>query len=190
MPRMNISQAAATAGVTPKMIRHYESLGLIPQAERTESGYRQYGERETAMLRFIRQSRSLGFSMQQIDALLTLWRNDGRESRDVKRLVQQQLDDLVQRQRELDQMRNTLESLVTRCHNDHSAQCSILDSLANAATPLPPAGPEGARKALKTVQPGEKRAPRARAAGRAPEAADPPAHAALSVWMRHAMHQA
>jgi Cu(I)-responsive transcriptional regulator len=126
MQLMNIGQAAAAAGVTPKMIRHYETLGLIPEAERTEAGYRLYGEREIAMLRFVRQSRSLGFSMNQIDSLMSLWRDPARRSSDVKRVAMLQLEELEQRQRELDQMRTTLDSLVAQCRGDHTAHCAIL----------------------------------------------------------------
>ena len=102
MSYMNIGEAAAAAGVTPKMIRHYEALGLIPEVDRTEAGYRLYGDREVQMLRFIRQSRVLGFSMKQIESLLSLWRDDRRESREVKELALQQLAELEDRQRELD----------------------------------------------------------------------------------------
>ena len=114
MQSMNIGEAAAAAGVTPKMIRHYETLGLVPEPDRTEAGYRLYGEREVAMLRFIRQSRGLGFSTKQIESLLALWRDDGRESREVKQVAAQQLAELEERQREIDQMRSTLQQLVAR----------------------------------------------------------------------------
>ena len=175
MPLMNIGQAAGAAGVTPKMVRHYESLGLIPEPGRTDSGYRLYGEREVAMLRFIRQARGLGFSMKQIEALLALWRDDRRESREVKALARQQLAELEERQRELDQMKATLAELVHDCAGDHGAHCAILDRLADApaALPSPPAG------TLKRVLPGS-RQPRQRVAAR-PAPAEP-AHAALTAW--------
>lgn len=185
MQHLNIGEAAAAAGVTPKMIRHYESLGLIPEAERTDAGYRLYGERDIAMLRFIRQSRGLGFSMEQIESLMSLWRDPARQSSDVKRVALQQLAELEQRQRELDQMRGTLEGLVRQCRGDHTAHCAILDTLAHAAMqPLASAGPERARKALKQVRAGERRAPRARGTARIEAAAAVPAHAALSAWAR------
>jgi Cu(I)-responsive transcriptional regulator len=185
MQLKNIGEAAAAAGVTPKMIRHYESLGLIPQAERTDAGYRLYGEREIAMLRFIRQSRSLGFSMEQIDALMSLWRDPARQSSDVKRVALEQLAELERRQRELDQMRGTLEDLVAQCRGDHSSHCAILETLAHAPTrALASAGPERARKALKQVQAGERRASRAHRPGRVEAAAAVPAHAALAAWAR------
>jgi Cu(I)-responsive transcriptional regulator len=186
MQLMNIGDAAAAAGVTPKMIRHYETLGLIPAAERTDAGYRVYGEREVAMLRFIRQSRGLGFSMQQIDALLSLWRDPARRSREVKQVATRQLEELQERQRELDQMRATLEQLVGRCAGDHGAHCAILDTLAQApgaAVPVPGPGP---RKTLKQVRAGERRvAARPAPRPRVPAAAAPSSpHAALSAWTR------
>ena len=184
MQLMNIGQAAAAAGVTPKMIRHYETLGLIPEAERTEAGYRLYGEREIAMLRFIRQSRGLGFSMEQIGSLMSLWRDPARHSSDVKRVATLQLEELEQRQRELDQMRGTLEKLVSRCRGDHTAHCAILETLADApAAPLPAGGADRGRKSLKQVLPGERHAPRAQRHVREVTAAAAPAHA-LSVWSR------
>ena len=156
MQHLNIGDAAAAAGVTPKMVRHYESLGLIPEAARTEAGYRLYGEREIAMLRFIRQARSLGFSMPQIEELMSLWRDPARQSHAVKQVAERHLHELAQRQRELDQMRATLEQMVARCRGDHGAQCVILDQLASLGSPqtvraIPTRG------ALKEVRPGEKR---------------------------------
>lgn len=180
MQQLNIGDAAAAAGVTPKMVRHYESLGLIPVVERTDAGYRLYGEREIGMLRFIRQARALGFSMQQIEALMSLWRDPDRQSQAVKQVAQRQLQELAQRQRELDQMRATLEQMVAGCRGDHSADCVILDQLAS------PGDPEAAdalhtRRALKQVRPGEKRP----ATGRRLERQDHKpgsTHVALSAW--------
>jgi Cu(I)-responsive transcriptional regulator len=183
MQLMNIGQAAAAAGVTPKMIRHYESLGLVPEAERTDAGYRLYGEREIAMLRFIRQARSLAFSMEQIDSLMALWRDPARQSSVVKQLALRQLEQLEQRQRELNEMRGTLEGLVAQCRGDHSAHCAILESLAHAPAPaLQPAGPERALKALKQVRAGERRAATTRRAARPEVTAIAAPHAALSAW--------
>ena len=118
MKHLNIGDAAAAAGVTPKMIRHYESLGLIPNVQRTEAGYRIYSPREVGMLRFIRQSRTLGFSVKQIEMLLGFWRDDRRASREVKELAQKQLQELEERQREIEEMRSTLSHLVARCAGD------------------------------------------------------------------------
>ena len=91
---MNIGEAGQAAGVTAKMIRHYEALGLIPQAARTDAGYRQYTAREVATLRFIRQGRSMGFSMKQIEQLLGLWTDTNRESRDVNVLAREHIAEL------------------------------------------------------------------------------------------------
>jgi MerR family copper efflux transcriptional regulator len=128
---MNIGEAAAAAGVTAKMARHYESLGLLPTVARSDAGYRQYGEREVAMLRFIRQARALGFSMKQIEALLDLWRNTRRQSRTVKALAQEHIAELDVKMHEMAQMRATLEHLVSCCHGDDRPDCPILDELAH-----------------------------------------------------------
>lgn len=181
MQSMNIGDAASAAGVTPKMIRHYEALELIPEPDRTEAGYRLYGEREVAMLRFIRQSRGLGFSMKQIGSLLALWRDDRRESREVKEVALQQLAELEERQREIDQMRGTLQQLVARCSGDHRAHCAILDNLARPPAPLIMAA-KAARPGLKEVKAGTRQpatAPKRTAAAR-----PTPAHAGLVAWTR------
>jgi len=137
---MNIGEAASAAGVSAKRVRHYESIGLLPAAPRTEAGYRQYGERDVAALRFIRQSRRLGFSMQQIGELMGLWRDTHRASRQVKLLAQGHVDALAQRMREMAEMKQALEHLIASCHGDDQADCAILDGL---ATPLPAPDPAG-----------------------------------------------
>lgn len=182
MQHLNIGDAAAAAGVTPKMIRHYESLGLIPAVERTDAGYRLYSPREISMLRFIRQARGLGFSIQQIGELMSLWLDPERESQQVKQVAQRQLQELEERQRELDQMRATLEQMVAKCRGDHSAHCVILDELATAA-PIAQDAPSLVRpkRELKQVRAGEKRAAVAPAARRR-ESAPAPGHTALAAW--------
>jgi Cu(I)-responsive transcriptional regulator len=182
MQSMNIGEAAAAAGVTPKMIRHYETLGLVPEPDRTEAGYRLYGEREVAMLRFIRQSRVLGFSTKQIESLLALWRDDGRESREVKQVAAQQLAELEERQREIDQMRSTLQQLVARCSGDHRSHCAILDSLARPAAPVTTAA-TAARRGLKEVKAGT-RQPTARPKRATAARPATTAHAGLVAWTR------
>jgi Cu(I)-responsive transcriptional regulator len=179
MQLMNIGEAATAAGVTPKMIRHYESLGLIPAAERTDAGYRLYGEREISMLRFIRQARGLGFSIQQIEELMSLWGDPERQSQDVKEVARRQLQELEERQRELDQMRATLEQMVAQCRGDHSAHCVILDQLASAP-PSPHTVVPRPRRSLKEVRPGDRRQAIQRTVRQHKSAAE--AHGALSAW--------
>jgi MerR family copper efflux transcriptional regulator len=147
---MNIGQAAEAAGVTAKMIRHYESLGLIPQASRTDAGYRQYTVREVATLRFIRQSRSMGFSMKHIEQLLGLWGDTRRESRDVKALAREHIAELDRKMSEMAQMKAMLEPLAEGCHGDHRPDCPILRRLSGDAQPAPTLAAKAERKTRKT----------------------------------------
>src|SRR6478609_2781081 len=112
---MNIGDAAKASGVKAKMIRHYEGVGLFPEPARTESGYRQYSDNEVSTLRFIRHSRDLGFSIEQIRELLGLWQNRKRPSRQVRALAQAHLQELDEKLRELQAMKATLEHLVQCC---------------------------------------------------------------------------
>jgi len=143
---MNIGEAARASGVSAKMIRHYESVGLFPQAPRTESGYRQYGDRDLSTLRFIRHSRDLGFSIEQIRELLDLWQNRRRPSRQVKALAQAHIEELDEKLKELQAMKATLEHLVHSCHGDERPDCPIIEGLAETTPVLPPQGrPQGHR---------------------------------------------
>ncbi|ODU10713.1 MAG: Cu(I)-responsive transcriptional regulator [Rubrivivax sp. SCN 71-131] len=130
---MNIGEAARLSGVSAKMVRHYEALGLLPRVVRSASGYRQYGQAEVHTLRFIRRARELGFSMAEIADLLRLWQNRERASADVKRIAKAHIADLDRRIAEMSGMRRTLENLVHCCHGDARPQCPILDGLADAA---------------------------------------------------------
>ena len=130
---MNIGEAAKASGVSAKMIRHYESVGLFPEAVRTDAGYRQYTDREVNTLRFVRQARDLGFSIEQIRELLGLWQNRRRPSRQVKALAQAHIQELEQKLEELRTMKATLEHLVHCCHGDDRPDCPILETLANGA---------------------------------------------------------
>jgi len=130
---MNIGEAAKASGVSAKMIRHYESVGLFPEAVRTDAGYRQYTGREVNTLRFVRQARDLGFSIEQIRELLGLWQNRRRPSRQVKALAQAHIQELEQKLDELKTMKATLEHLVHCCHGDDRPDCPILETLANGA---------------------------------------------------------
>lgn len=124
---MNIGEAATAAGVSAKMVRHYEQIGLLPAAERSTSGYRLYGEREVSVLRFIRQSRRLGFSVAQIAELIGLWSDSERSSREVKAVAQRHLADLEEKRREIEQMMDGLSVLVQACHGNDQPHCAILD---------------------------------------------------------------
>ena len=127
---LNIGEAAAESGVSAKMIRHYESLGLLPAARRSEGGYRLYESNDLHVLRFIRRARDLGFSMKDIGHLLGLWQNRRRASADVRRIAQEHISDLNRKIAELKSMRRTLEHLVHHCHGDQRPDCPILDDLA------------------------------------------------------------
>jgi Cu(I)-responsive transcriptional regulator len=128
--KLNIGQAAAASGVSAKMIRHYESIGLIANPPRTEAGYRLYGDKEVHVLRFIRHARNLGFSVKQLAELLGLWMDEQRPSSKVKALAERHIDELQQKIQELQLMKSELERLVHCCHGDHRPDCPILEQLA------------------------------------------------------------
>ena len=134
----NIGEAARLSGVSAKMIRHYESIGLIPPAGRTFAGYRLYNEADLHRLAFIRRARGLGFSIKQIEALLGLWDDRSRASAEVKRLAQAHVDELAEKIAEMQAMQRTLQDLARRCHGDERPECPILEDLAK-----PPRGDDG-----------------------------------------------
>jgi len=152
---MNIGQASKASGVSAKMIRHYESVGLFPNTLRTEAGYRQYTDKEVRTLQFIRQSRDLGFSIDQIRELLSLWQDLRRPSRQVKNLASAHIRELDAKLQELQFMKATLEHLVHCCHGDERPDCPILETLAEpyatatpaARPPVPP--PKGGLRQVK-----------------------------------------
>jgi len=133
---MNIGQAAAASGVSAKMIRHYESIGLTDEAPRTDSGYRTYGSSDIHTLRFIRSARRLGFSMPVIKELLSLWRDKRRTSEQVNAIATPHLEHLRDKVRELQDMIGTLEQLVSKCSGDERPDCPILGGLADGAADL------------------------------------------------------
>ncbi len=130
---MNISQAAKSSQLTPRMIRHYESIGLLGAAERSPAGFRRYSERDLHSLRFIQRGRSLGFSIEQISQLLALWQNQERSSAEVKALTQMHLQELEEKIAGLQAMHNALSNLAECCHGDARPDCPILDGLADTS---------------------------------------------------------
>ncbi len=128
---MNIGQAAEASGVSAKMIRYYESIGLIPKTVRTEAGYRVYSENDVNTLAFIRRARDLGFSVEQIAELVALWRDRDRASTDVKRIALEHVEVLEQKARELQEMASTLKHLAKHCHGDQRPECPIIEGLAH-----------------------------------------------------------
>ena len=127
---VNIGMASRMSGVTPKMIRHYETLGLVPAVGRTDSGYRQYSEADVHTLRFIKRSRELGFPIADIGELVSLWRNRRRASANVKRVAQKHAHELAQRIQAMQAMQRTLDQLIYCCQGDERPDCPILDDLA------------------------------------------------------------
>ena len=134
-----IGVAARLSNVSAKMVRHYESLGLLPDVARTDNGYRKYTEPDVRTLQFIRRGRDLGFSMAEIAELVDLWHNRKRASASVKRIAQKHVDELNQRIEAMQAMQRTLGALLTSCHGDDRPDCPILDDLAGAAGGLPTA---------------------------------------------------
>ncbi|NDP60924.1 MAG: Cu(I)-responsive transcriptional regulator [Oxalobacteraceae bacterium] len=130
---MSIGQAATFSGVSAKMIRYYEQLGLIPQATRSEAGYRQYSPADAHSLRFIRRARDLGFSVGQITGLLALWGDRDRASADVKAMALAHVTGLKAKIAELQAMAQTLEHLANHCHGNDRPDCPILADLAEPA---------------------------------------------------------
>ena len=130
---MDIGRASKESGVSVKMIRHYEAIGLLPKVARTFSNYRVYGPNDVHVLRFIRRARDLGFSMEDIKELLSLWQNRSRSSASVKKIAGKHIDELKAKIEELKSMVDTLEHLAKHCHGDHRPDCPILDDLSKAA---------------------------------------------------------
>lgn len=125
-----IGEAARISGVSAKMIRHYESIGLIGAAQRTDAGYRVYSEQDARELQFIHRARALGFSLEQIGGLLALWQDKHRASADVRALARSHIDELNRKIADMQAMRRTLETLAASCRGDDRPDCPILDDLA------------------------------------------------------------
>jgi Cu(I)-responsive transcriptional regulator len=131
---MKIGEASAASGVSERMIRHYEKIGLMPKAARRESGYRDYDARDVNTLRFIRRSRDLGFPTDEIAKLLALWQDRDRVSAEVKTLALARAAELKRKARALDEMRRSLEHLAAHCHGDSRPDCPIIGELEGLAT--------------------------------------------------------
>ncbi len=140
---MNIGQAASASGVSAKMIRYYESIGLIASVARTQAGYRVYADADVHSLRFIRRARDLGFSVEQMAELLALWRDRNRASSSVKEIALHHVATLERKVEELHQMIATLRNVADHCHGDDRPDCPIIEDLALDAKrsdgPVPPA---------------------------------------------------
>lgn len=142
---MNIGQAAQHSGLSAKMIRYYEATGLLRPAGRTASGYRQYGEQDLHVLAFIKRARDLGFSLDEVGQLLTLWQDRQRASADVKALAQRHVAELNSKIAELTALRDTLDDLVQHCQGNQRPECPILRDLETGSSIETPAcaGPKG-----------------------------------------------
>jgi MerR family transcriptional regulator, copper efflux regulator len=127
---MNIGEAAKISGINAKLIRHYESIGMIPKASRTDAGYRTYSGAGVHVLSFVKRSRNLGFSMKEIKKLVGLWRNKNRASEEVKNLAIKHIDEMEEKIFELQSMVKTLKHLAKTCHGDNRPDCPILNDLA------------------------------------------------------------
>ena len=134
---MNIGQASRASGVTQKMIRYYESIGLIGTVRRSSNSYRLYTEKDVHTLTFIRRARHLGFSIEQIQTLMMLWRDRDRSSAEVKTVADAHIEELQVKIEELEAMRRTLEHLVASCHGDDRPDCPIIDDLSACLEPSP-----------------------------------------------------
>jgi len=132
---MKIGEVAESSGVPAKTIRYYESVGLIPAAERADNGYRAYRENDVRTLRFIQRARSLGFSVEEVGELLPLWQDRSRASADVRAIALRHVEEVERKIRELQTVRDALLDLVHRCHGDDRPDCPIIDTLAEDAAP-------------------------------------------------------
>lgn len=153
MNLLNIGQAAQQSGVSAKMIRHYEEIGLLPKAARTDAGYRQYAQSDVHNLRFIRTARELGFSMKDIASLLRLWRNRTRASKDVKRIALAQIAELERRIAEMQTMKRALERLAHCCRGDERPECPILDGIGELVAKKPAPSSPANRRISKSSRP-------------------------------------
>lgn len=127
---MNIGAASEASGVSQRMVRHYEKIGLIPPPARRDSGYRDYSAADVHRLRFIANARDLGFPIEEIRSLLALWQDRSRSSAEVKALASARAEELGRKAAALEAMRATLVDLAARCHGDDRPDCPIIERLA------------------------------------------------------------
>jgi MerR family copper efflux transcriptional regulator len=130
---MKISQLAKQTGLSTKTIRYYESIDLISKPERADNGYRSYEQKDVDILNFIQSSRKMGFSLKDVKSLLALWQDKNRASRDVRILAQNHIEEIEERIKELQSIRNTLKNLMDSCHGDDRPDCPILTGLSKDA---------------------------------------------------------
>jgi len=151
---VKIGEVSAASGVSARMIRHYEKIGLIAPAARRDSGYRDYDERDVHTLRFIGRARDFGFPIEEIRALLALWNDRERSSSNVKALALARAAELKRKARELDSIRRSLEDLASRCHGDDRPDCPILGDLeaAEGTDVRQPSEPLGSAKVERTIR--------------------------------------
>lgn len=141
-PSIPIGQAAAASGISRKMIRYYEDIGVLPPAQRSAAGYRFYNSAAVAQLCFIKRARDMGFSLERIQQLMGFWHDDQRHSADVKALAQQYIAELDDNITRMQQMRDELHSWVASCHGDDRSECAIIEQLTPHVAPQPEAEPE------------------------------------------------
>lgn len=154
---MNIGKASAASGVSAKMIRYYESTGLIPEASRTDAGYREYSDKDVHRLRFIRRARDLGFSVEQMTELLALWQDRDRASADVKRIALEHVARLERKARELQEMSETLAHLAGHCQGDSRPDCPIINELSEEGRAEDMCWADRPRFGTTGIEPGRKR---------------------------------
>lgn len=131
---VTIGKASSLTGVSAKMIRYYEEIGVLKKANRTDAGYRLYNQAQLQQLGFIRRARKLGFSMNEVQSLLNFWLDTDRESRNVKQLALSHLHEINEKIRELEQMREVLQKLADKCDGNDNSNCPILEGLAQLSS--------------------------------------------------------
>ena len=131
---MNIGQASKASGVSQRMIRHYEKIGLIPAPLRRDSGYRDYSSSDVERLHFVANARDLGFPIEEIGTLLSLWSDTHRSSAEVKALAVARAEELQRKAEALEAMRRSLLDLAERCHGDDRPSCPIIDALSGTTS--------------------------------------------------------